>query len=216
MDLGTETAQQIAALDLQPNKPLLIFDADEVLVHFAQPFSQWLMQQNWHLQLHDYSLLHAIKSTEGQFAEPDQTRTLIEGFIDSQTLHQPATAGAAQCLALLANHAQILILTNVPHHRRAERMQNLAAHAMPYPVIANHGPKGPALAHLARLTHAPIAFVDDNPDQIASAAELAPHIHRIHFTGCDLVRAILPHSKSANSRPQSWAEVEKNLAHFLT
>lgn len=206
---------QIAALDLQANKPLLVFDADEVLVHFALPFSHWLKQQDWHLQLHDYNLLHAIKSANGQAADPAQMRILIDGFIDSQTRHQPATAGAAQCLAHLANHAQILILTNVPHHRKAERMLNLAEHAMPYPVIANHGPKGPALAHLARLTRAPIAFVDDNPDQIASAAEHAPQIHRVHFTGCDFVRGVLPFAPTANAHPKTWVELSLEMSNFL-
>ena len=210
-----ETARQIAALDLQPNRPLLIFDADEVLVHFALPFSQWLKQQDWHLQLHDYSLLHAIKAPNGRAADPAQTRALIDGFIDSQTRHQPATAGAAQCLALLARQTQILVLTNVPRHRKTEREQNLVGHGMAFPVIANQGAKGPALAELSRRVSARIAFVDDNPDQITSALNHAPHIQRIHFSGCDLVRAVLPRSENANFHPASWTETESVLTNYF-
>lgn len=215
MDLGSETGRQIAALDLQPDKPLLVFDADEVLLHFALPFSQWLNQRDWHLHLHHYSLLHAIKSADGAVADASQTRALIEGFINMQTRHQPATAGAAACLAHFALQAQILVLTNVPQHRRLERVQNLVGHAMPYRVIANQGAKGPALAELSRRVAARIGFVDDNPDQITSALDHAPHVHRIHFSGCDLVRAVLPQAKSANSRPQSWAELQNDLTNFL-
>ena len=39
------TKKQISDLNIDPNLPLMIFDADEVLVHFAEPFSNYLKKQ---------------------------------------------------------------------------------------------------------------------------------------------------------------------------
>ncbi len=214
--MNRETARQIATLRLPRNRALLVVDADEVLVHFAQVFSRWLVLQNWQLELHEYRLLHSIRRADGEIASVELTHELIVAFIDEQTLHQPATLGAADCLADLAEHASIVVLTNVPLHKQTDRIRNLAGHSMPYPVIANTGPKGPALAALDKLTTAPIAFVDDNPEQIDSAAECANHIRRLHFTGCPLVASVLPPTKSADFRPKNWTELNTDLTNFFS
>ena len=36
------TKKQISDLKIDPNLPVMIFDADEVLVHFAEPFAKYL------------------------------------------------------------------------------------------------------------------------------------------------------------------------------
>lgn len=210
-----ETAQQVAALALQPDRPLVVVDADEVLVHFALPFGSWLERRDWRFGLHEYQLDRAISRADGSNATALETHHLIMDFIADQTLHQPATAGAAATLASIARQAQIVVLTNVPLPQREHRQINLAGHAMAYPVIVNEGPKGPALAEFACRVTAPIAFIDDNPGQIDSAAVHAPHILRFQFTGCDLVRAVLPPANSASLRPQNWTELQNELSNFL-
>ncbi len=210
-----ETARQISHLPLRPGRALLVVDADEVLVHFARPFGAWLAALGWTLRLQEYRLDRAIRNNAGDLANPVETHDLIMAFIDSQTLHQPATEGAAASLAALSPLAQILVLTNVPLHRHRDRMRNLASLAMPYPVVVNRGPKGPALALLARRVTAPIAFIDDNPGQIDSAAVCAPDVHRVHFTGCDLVRTVLPVAGSAHLRPENWQEITASLTAYF-
>ena len=49
-----ETKKQISNLKLDPNKPIVIFDADEVLVHFAKPFSNFLEKHKRRLKLTGY------------------------------------------------------------------------------------------------------------------------------------------------------------------
>lgn len=209
------TAAQIAALRLDPARPILVVDADEVVVHFALPFADWLIAQDWRLHLREYRLDRAIRRESGDLADPQTTGHLILSFIDSETLHQPATPGAAECLAKLSAHASILILTNVPMHRQPDRIRNLASLGMAYPVIANAGPKGPALAALSQLTRAPLAFIDDNPAQIDSAAGHAGRIRRIQFTGCPLVRGVLPVAITAQACPGSWAELQKDFLDYI-
>ena len=58
------TKKQISDIKLDPNLPLMIFDADEVLVHFAEPFAIYLKKHDHRLHLTGYRLDNAIKDFE--------------------------------------------------------------------------------------------------------------------------------------------------------
>ncbi len=209
------TRDQIAKINLVPDRPLLIVDADEVLVHFARPFTRYLEALEWELHLTEYRLEYAIKRADGFVANPDMTFELVHGFIDAETRLQPAIDGATGTLADLAKQAQIVVLSNVPQRRYLDRQANLEGHGMPYPLVANSGPKGPALMALTARMQAPVAFVDDSPAQIESAAEHADHIHRVHFTGCDIIRSVLPDVKCANATPEDWSGVASHIGSLF-
>lgn len=206
-----ETKAQIAALNLSADKPLLIVDADEVLVHFLQPFTRYLEALDWQIHLTEYRLEYAIRRANGLVADVDETFDLVHGFIDAETHRQPTINGAAPALATLAEQAQVVVLSNVPQRRYLDRLTNLRGHGMDYSLVANSGPKGPALAALSTGMKAPVAFVDDSPAQIESAAEHASDIHRIHFAGCPVIKSVLPDVKCANATPDDWSGVASHI-----
>lgn len=201
-----ETRDQIAALSLDPECPLVIVDADEVLVSFALPFSQYLKARNWDLRLIDYSLEYAIWRDD-RVADPVETQALVNGFIDTETHRQPMIHGAQSALQDLSKMAQIVVLSNVPQRRYHDRLTNLAGHGMGHPLIANAGPKGPALRVLGASMRAPVLFIDDSPAQIESASEYAPHIRRVHFSGCEMIRPMMPVVTCADIAPLDWRGV---------
>jgi hypothetical protein len=205
------TKAQIAALNISVNKPLLIVDADEVLVQFLQPFTRYLQALDWQIHLTEYRLEYAIRRADGLVADEGETFALVQGFIDAETHRQPTINGAATALSSLAKQAQIVVLSNVPQRRYLDRLANLRGHAMDYALVANAGPKGPALAALSAGMNAPIAFIDDSPAQIESAAEHAAHIHRIHFAGCPVIKKVLPDVKCANATPDDWSGVASHV-----
>lgn len=207
MTLESYTKTQISALNLQPDKPLLIVDADEVLVHFAQPFTTYLAARAWELRLTEYKLEYAIRRADGTVADEGETHRLVHGFIDAETYRQPEISGAALALREISPRAQIVVLSNVPQRRYADRIANLLGHGMEYPLVVNSGPKGAALRAITDGIIAPVAFVDDSPAQIESAAEATPHIHRIHFAGCPIIQTVLPDVKDANATPDDWLGV---------
>jgi hypothetical protein len=84
-------------------------------------------------------------------------------------------------LRKLGENADIVMLTNLPHSAGDHRRENLAALDLPYPVITNSGPKGPAINLMASKVNAPVVFIDDSPSFIASAHEHAPHVKLVHF-----------------------------------
>ncbi len=75
---------------------------------------------------------------------------------------------------MLAEHAQIVVLTNLPLAQREARQENLKQNGMDYPVIVGSGPKGPAVKWIAQNVDAPIFFLDDIFHNINSVADHAP------------------------------------------
>lgn len=75
-----ETRDQISALNLSMDKPLLIVDADEVLVQFLQPFTKYLNALDWQIHLTEYRLEYAIRRAGGLVADPDETFDLVHGL----------------------------------------------------------------------------------------------------------------------------------------
>ncbi|MXU63846.1 hypothetical protein [Oceanomicrobium pacificus] len=212
------TAAQLERLDLDPDRPLVIVDADEVLLRFALPFRAFLEARGYRLHLTEYSLTYAIRLDAcGSVVGEAENRSLVETFIAGETRHQPPVTGAADALRHIARSAQVTVLSNVPHTHRGDRLANLADHGMDYPLVTNSAGKGPALAALAARMRAPMAFVDDSPAQILSARAHAPAIRRVHFAGCEIVAAILPDMPEAHFQSRSWDTVIDDLEqNFLT
>ena len=211
-----DTYKQIKNLSININKPLLIFDADEVLVLFASHFSTYLAQKGWNLNLKTYRLDDAIEHIhDGHIADKKTYQSLINDFIQKETANQPEAPGAAKTLKEFKEQAEIIILTNVPRSAYQQRLKNLYDLDMIYPTICNSGLKGPALHELSRLTNGTCIFVDDNPFQIQSAAEFTPNIYRFHFTACKIVEKTMPYAEGATHRPSSWLELRSLLEQIL-
>ena len=211
------TFDQINKLSLNSEKPLLIFDADEVLVLFASHFSKYLIKNGWNLNLRSYQLDDAIVHIEdGHIADKITYQKLIDAFINQETATQPEATGASEILKKFEDRAEIVILTNVPNSAYDQRIENLSNLKMAYPTISNSGMKGPALMKLKELTSKTCIFVDDNPYQIASAAECVPDIYRFHFTACDIVKKTMPYADGATHRPSSWKEIGVLIDQLLS
>ena len=211
------TFEQIKKLSLNKEKPLLIFDADEVLVLFASHFSKYLIKKGWSLNLKSYRLDDAIMHIEdGHIADKITYQKLIDNFINQETATQPEAPGASDTLKKFKERAEIVILTNVPNIAYDQRIENLYNLNMVYPTISNSGMKGPALVKLKELTNRTCIFVDDNPYQIASAAKHVPEIYRFHFTACNIVKRTMPYADGATHRPSSWKEIGILLDQLLS
>ncbi len=211
------TLKQIRNLSIDSSKPLLIFDADEVLVLFASHFSRFLTKRGWKLNLKSYRLDDAIQhKEEGYIADKITYQNLIDDFINQETENQPEAPGASATLKKFNSDAEIIILTNVPNRAYLKRIKNLSALSMNYPIISNSGLKGPALTEIIKLSKNTCVFVDDNPFQIASAAAHAPNIYRFHFTACKMVEETMPYAEGATHRPKSWDEVDSLLTQLIT
>lgn len=199
-----EILSQLEPLALDPDRPLIISDADEVLLQFMVQLEDYLHRQGLYIDLRNFAINGNIKSLETH--EPVETPNLIDDFFASDTLRMPAVAGAAAALARLSTRAQILILTNLPAAQKQERIDNLAAHGIDYPVIVGSGLKGPAVAWLAARVNAPVFFLDDIPHNIDSVAKAMPNVRRIHFIADTRLAKLIGPAKGATVRLDDWVQ----------
>ena len=210
------TKTQISNLNIDPNLPLMIFDADEVLVHFAEPFATYIKKHNHRLHLTGYRLDNAIKKADtDEVADPDTAKELVWGFINEETKSQPAAKGAPQALMKLQAYAQIIILSNVPHSVHNDRVANLKSLNMDYPLISNEGMKGPAVKEILRNHKAQSFFIDDNPYQVESVHNDNQQTVCVHFSVCDLVKPYMPKAVGASIEPTSWEDLVSKLIGCL-
>ena len=210
------TKKQISNLNIDPNLPLMIFDADEVLVHFAEPFATYIKKHNHRLHLTGYRLDNAIKKADtDEVADPDTAKDLVWGFINEETKSQPAAKGAPQALMKLQAYAQIIILSNVPHSVHDDRVANLKSLNMDYPLISNEGMKGPAVKEILRNHEAQSFFIDDNPYQVESVYNDNQQTVCVHFSVCDLVKPYMPKAVGASIEPTSWEDLVSKLIGCL-
>jgi FMN phosphatase YigB (HAD superfamily) len=177
------TERQLAKLVINHRQPLVICDVDEVIVHFTRDFEDYLAERNMVLETTDLrNLQTAIRSTVGGSLIGNlETMDLVDSFFAERTRTMKPIDKAVDGLQQLSRHADVVMLTNLPHSAGDHRRENLAALGLPFPVITNSGPKGPAINIMASKVNAPIVFIDDSPSFIASAHEHAPHVRLVHF-----------------------------------
>ena len=208
MILAEGVEEQLSVIDLHKDRPLLAVDVDEVIVGLAGHLTDYAQENGFTLRLTSYKLNGALWRADGSAASGEEFQSLFRGFFETQTRHQRAYPGAAEALRALSDRIQIVIVTNVPFYARADRVANLQGHGIAYPLVANAGPKGPTLHWLAERA-GPMAFIDDSPAQLASAAAEAPGVTRIHFVGDDALRGYLADLDEAQYRAENWTELQK-------
>lgn len=209
-EIAPEIMDQLEALELHPARPLIITDADEVLLRFMERVEHYLDTLGLWIDLSSFALGSNIKSKKTD--EPVKVPTLIDDFFAAETAHIDAAHGAAEALASLSRMAQIIVLTNLPAPHRNERIANLKGHGMDYPVVVNSGLKGPAVKWLTQKVSGPVFFLDDIPHNIDSVAEHAPQVHTIHFVADPRLAKLINKAEGATARLDIWAEAHDFIA----
>jgi hypothetical protein len=203
-----------AALD--PKRPLLIVDVDEVLALFMLGFGAFLQPRGYEMRVDRFALFQNIyRPGEDQHLDIETGRRLFDDFFRFGHDDLPATPHAADSLRALAEHASIVILTNAPDHGREPRAAWLKRHGMAYPLVINQGPKGEAVSILAARTRAPVAFVDDLLPNLESAAQVAPAVHRFQLVADERLRKLAPCAPDRHARFDDWRDLRGALAKTL-
>lgn len=193
------------------NKPLLISDCDEVLLHMIVPFRDWLDEAH---HIH-FDLVHgdwgeALRHKhDGTVVERGRVWDLLNGFFDTEMHRQQAIDGAVDAINRLNEVADVVILTNLLDHRAGPRAAQLKAVGISAPVFTNQGGKGEALGRILDEYKPSVAvFVDDLGHQHDSVGELFPNVWRLHFVGEPLLWERVKPSKAAHARLDRWADAE--------
>lgn len=207
VDVHGDVLKQIERIPLDPDRPLIVTDADEVLCHFLVGLERFLERQALRFELGGFAITGNVKRHDGVALSPAEVADQIRLFFESETEAIAPVEGAAAALAMLSAQAQILVLSNVPMAALAARARWLARHGMDYPLIANIGRKGPALRHLAARAGRPVLFIDDIPHNLASVAEHAPDVLRVQYIADPRLSRIAPRCPDCHHRAADWADI---------
>ncbi len=217
MTLDPFVEEQIASLTLNTTRPLIVTDADEVLFRFMEGLEAFLEREGYEISLKSFAITGNVRhKATGNVVEATEMRGLLGAFFQAETHRLAPVEGAADALQTLSAHADIVVLSNVPFDRRDARAQSLLDSGMPYPLVANAGLKGPAMAALARKGGRPIFFLDDIPHNLQSVHEAVDHVHLIHFVADPRLRKLVPSPEAHHISSGDWRHAADHITTTIT
>jgi FMN phosphatase YigB (HAD superfamily) len=192
------------------SRPLIVTDCDEVLLYMIAPFRDWLAETQgviFAMSGNEFGRAMTYAESGGPVAGEDVWR-LLNLFFDGEMHRQSPVPGAIDAVAALREHADVVVLTNLKDFRQEARTQQLAGHGLSLRVFTNQGPKGPALkAILDEYQPSRAVFIDDIAQHHGSAAELVPHVSRLHLCAEPLIAPHIDcahHAGHAHARIDDW------------
>jgi hypothetical protein len=208
-----ETLAQLANLNIDENRPVVISDVDEVIVHFTRDLESYIAGKGMWLNPRSLALAgNILRVEDGSPVAHHDVSDLIDDFFAERTAEMQPIDGAVASLQAISQNANLVMLTNLPHFAGDARRRNLAALGLNYTVITNSGPKGPALKNIAARTKHPAVFIDDSPMFIQSAFEYVPQLNLVHFVQDERFAVHMPQPDFAHFRTPSWTAA---LPHIL-
>jgi len=203
-------------LQLEKNKPILIVDADEVILKFVEALEVYLNRTGFDLDLASFQLSGNIKHREtGLIAKPEEVKTLISDFFDHDIEKISPVENAAAALSDLGELYQIIVLSNVPERCRDRRQNHLREHGFNYPLIANSGGKGTQVRRMHDFVEAPSIFIDDLPPQHTAVAGKSPDTYRIHMIADNRLAKLIGKAPDAHHREDRWDNLKQHLTNFV-
>ena len=191
-----------------PQKPLLICDVDEVVLHFVAPFEDFLKSQNAQLKKKSFKLSgNIIDLPTGHAYSMEESGRLIQDFHNISVDQQEAVEGAVQGLQQLSAIYEIVFLTNVAATLTERRQAHLASIGAPYPVLQNEGSKADMVHLLSKDLNAPIVFIDDLPPHHHAVKAREPRVNCIHFMADATFRSIVSFDSEIAKKTESWLEI---------
>lgn len=189
------------------NRPLLISDCDEVLLHMVSHFADWLGEEHritFNLAQPDFS--KALTFVEDDAPVPaERIWPLLEGFFRSEMHRQTLVPGAVEALGRVGEIADIVILTNLGDEAHAWRVEQLSKHGIRHEVVCNRGGKGEPLKSIVERYKATASlFVDDLAVHHASVAKHSPATYRLHMIAEPRLAAVIPLAEHAHARIDDW------------
>jgi len=210
--------ESASTVPLSPNRPLVIADADEVLLRFADGLDRFLRARGLFLDLSSYRLHGNVKRLDDGTAALDVEVTALLDEFRGDLDWLEAVEGARDAMAALARRCEVVVLSNVTPPQAPPRLRNLAARGFDFPLLVNSGLKGAAVKALAGRAGAPVFFIDDIPHHHADVAEAAPDVFRIHLIGDERLKPLLPPSPHVHLRAETWKDarrfIETKLGDF--
>jgi hypothetical protein len=199
-------------------RPLFVTDCDEVLLHMISHFADWVGEAHGlSFDLTAPGFREALRDSEGRPAAPEQVWPLLDEFFAGEMHRQNIVPGAAEALAEISVHADIVILTNIGDEYEAGRVEQLERFDIRHRVLCNRGGKGRPVLELIEATGpSATVFVDDLAVHHESVANHAPQTWRLHMIAEPRLAAHTPPAPHAHARIDRWEAAVPWIIERLT
>lgn len=189
-------------------RPLFVTDCDEVLLHMVSHFADWVAEAHQlSFDLSAPGFREALRDSDGQPVAAERVWPLLDQFFAGEMHRQNVVPGAVEALAAIADHADIVILTNIGDEYEAGRVEQLERFDIRHRVLCNRGGKGrPVLELIEAAGPSAAVFVDDLAVHHESVATHAPEVWRLHMVAEPRLAAHTPPAPHAHARIDSWDE----------
>ena len=198
------------SLNINPNLPLLISDADEVIFEFMESFEEYLLSNSMYFSYKSFKLNGNIYNQEtNKPIDSANIPIIISNFFQEYAIKMPLITGAKNILEKLSKVMNVIILSNIPKNYAADRIQCLKDNNMNYAFISNEGPKNIKCLELQKLTNKKVFFIDDLPNQISAVSNYCKNIITIHFLQNKKLLKIIPEVKDSDYNVNNWGSILK-------
>ena len=198
------------SININPNLPLLISDADEVIFEFMESFEEYLLSNNMYFSYKSFKLNGNIyKQKTNNPVDSSTIPIIISDFFQEYAIKMPLIKGAKIALDELSKVMNIVILSNIPQKYAADRIQCFKNNNMHYAFISNEGPKNIKCLELQKLTNKKVFFIDDLPSQISSVSINCANITTIHFLQNEKLLKLIPNVNDCDFKTDNWESVLK-------
>lgn len=207
---------QLMKLNLDPQRPLIVTDADEVLIYFIAGLERFLSRNGYWLDLKNFAITGNVrKQGTNEVSSREQVQGLLAEFFTTETELLDPVEGAADALNALAGRAQIIVLSNVPMEAQEARQRWLRRHGMDFPLVANAGSKGLPLRYLSQKIDSPLFFLDDLPPHLDAVAEHASDVWRLHFIADKRLASFVSPARNSHFHTSHWPEAHEFIGGKL-
>lgn len=215
--IHADVLPQLKDITIQPGKPLIITDADEVLFHFMEGLETFLEQQDMFFDWSSFALTGNIRNKSDKSpVDAELVPDLLDLFFAEHCHKLPAAPGAAKHLKKLNADAQVVVLSNVPPKYARQRREALVANDMDFPLIANIGAKGQVVKFLTDGLESPAFFIDDIPTNHSSVMKHAEHVHRLHYIADKRLAGLLGPAEHSHARLDNWEELHDHIQSIIS
>ncbi|RWX78820.1 hypothetical protein EPK99_09555 [Neorhizobium lilium] len=198
------------------DRPLIVCDVDDVVLHFAAPFQDFLRGGGHELIPRSFRLTGNIVSIETQVAlEHQDVRQLIEAFFEAQESHQVPFEQVVDTLCSLSGEADIVFLTAMPPRFREQRRRLLDRLGLEFPLVASEEAKGPILRKLHGTRPLPCVFIDDMVHNLQSVQDHVPECLILHMMPDSALHMLAPKAADDVARALDWPHAAELIrTHF--
>jgi len=191
------------------DRPLIVCDVDDVVLHFAAPFQDFLRGEGHELLPRSFRLTGNIVSIATQIEiEHSEVRRLIEAFFEAQETWQIPFDLVVQTLTALSRDVDVVFLTAMPPRYRDHRRRLLDRLELPFPLIASEEPKGPIMRRLHAERTLPSVFIDDMAHNLHSVRDHLPQSLLLHMMPDSPLHLLAPKPEGV-TRAADWTHAEE-------